>query len=85
MRFPDWTGAQDCATKVFGSYDTFIGTIADATKRDELISVGLEQAATSAIFQEIRSLSHEFQVGLDTFFYHGPKEVSTLTYRYSLF
>lgn len=85
MRFETWPGAADCAARILNSYDAFIGIIASGTSRGELESVTQEQAAQSAVFQEVRRLSREFQGGLDAFFYHGPAEISKLTYNYSLF
>ena len=48
---------------IFGSYDRFVGILADKAQRDHLESLTEEDAPSDPIYQHARQLSHTFRDG----------------------
>ena len=59
------TGQAGPARKIMGSYDAFLACLDSTEKRTELEKLPFEKAESNAAFQEMRSVSHDFQDGLD--------------------
>ena len=58
----------DCALKLFGSYDGFLGLLNDQQKRNHLDKLEPEDQDKSLIFTEARQIRHRFRLAIqDTF------------------
>jgi len=83
MASPDLLSA---ATKVFDSYDAFLGMLHDSEARKHLKRLSPEDTPGDATFQRVRDLGHRFQRGLDELFVPDtPTHVSKLTKAFGLF
>ncbi len=76
----------DQTTKsILGSYDEFIGMLADVEVRTRLEGLTEEDAETDQVYQRARALSHQFRDGLLTFFFDPDSGLETLTKTYGVF
>ena len=69
---------------IFESYNAFLGILGDQSKREELNDLRSEGAQKSALFQEIRTISRDFQSGLTTLFFETDS-FRNLTRKYGVF
>jgi hypothetical protein len=73
------------ARKLFGSYDAFIGILADSGKRQRLEEVTEQEADADPVYQEARSLSHDFRDALMELFFDTSSSMNELTKNYGVF
>jgi hypothetical protein len=76
--------ANSTAQKLFDSYDRFLGVL-DDRRRDELAALRQDEMANSAVWQEIRELSHQFQSGLNELFYGEDDPLKQMMISYGVF
>jgi len=82
LRYPH---LDDSARKILGSYDEFIGILADDRQRTRLDELQEHEVESDEIFQRARRLSHCFRDGLLEFFFDGQSDMSDLTKNYGVF
>jgi predicted nucleotidyltransferase len=82
LRFPHLNGV---ANQIIGSYNEFLGILADPNQRQHLETLSEEQAETDKIYQGARHLSHTFRDGLSQLFFDEPSGLDTLTKNYGVF
>lgn len=73
------------ARKILGSYDEFIGMLANATSRSKLEDLAEKDAEKDPTYQSARKLSHEFRDGLLDVFFDAKSELDVLTRNYGVF
>jgi predicted nucleotidyltransferase len=73
------------ARKILGSYNDFIGMLADERVRSHLEQMTEENADADATYQRARGLSHTFRDGLLAFFFDPKSELESLTKNYGVF
>ena len=59
----------DSLRSLFGRYDEFLSVLDDPTKRSWLDKLGRDSVADDALYNDMRTLSHEFQSALITMFF----------------
>lgn len=72
-------------TALFRDYDSFLAILSTTDKRDQLKQLTFEQSESNPIFQEVRTLGHEFQDSLNHLFVTPDTELGKLTLRYGIF
>jgi predicted nucleotidyltransferase len=82
LRYPHLEGA---ANKIFGSYNEFVGMLADDDQRKRLDEIQEEDAEGDKTFQNARRLSHDFRNGLLEFFFDEQSGMDSLTKNYGVF
>jgi predicted nucleotidyltransferase len=82
LRYPHLEGA---ARKIFGSYDEFVGILANPEKRDRLERLSDSEASTDETHKRARELSHDYRDGLIEFFFDDQSEMLNLTKNYGVF
>jgi hypothetical protein len=75
---------RDTQLKLFDSYNRFLD-ILDDERRDALGRMTEPEMATSAIWNEIREISHNFHSGLLELFFGDDEELRNLTTQYGVF
>jgi len=75
----------ETANKILGSYNEFIGMLADENIRSRLEELTEENADTDTVYQQARRLSHTFRDGLLEFFFDPKSELDVLTKNYGVF
>jgi predicted nucleotidyltransferase len=75
----------DAANKILGSYDRFLGILADEEQRKHLEVLSEAEAETDSIFQTARRLTHDYRDGLLTVFFDAPSGIDVLTRNYGVF
>jgi predicted nucleotidyltransferase len=76
---------RDTQRDLFDSYNRFLGILDDQEKRDALKSMTEAEMATSAVWDEIRTISHAFHSGLRAVFFGNDEELRELTIDYGVF
>jgi hypothetical protein len=82
LRYPH---LNEAARKIIGSYDAFIGILADPGQRERLEKVTHTDAAQDPVHRHARDLSHEYRDGLLEFFFDEQSEMNDLTRNYGVF
>ena len=82
LRFPHLDQA---STQIFGSYNDFLGLLANPESRQLLETVTEDKAETDPTFLKARSLSHIFRDGLMTIFFDPQSGLEELTKNYGVF
>lgn len=82
LRFPH---LQATARVIFDAYDQFLGVLADDEKRKHLEELLLNNQDTDAIYNELRSASHQFRDGILNLFFDPKSELGELTRMYGVF
>lgn len=72
------------AQKLFDSYDAFLGVL-DDERRQSLEQSNPGEMGASPVWQEIRNLSNQFQLGLNELFYSSDEELRNLIVSYGVF
>lgn len=72
-------------TALFRDYDSFLEILATTDKRDRLKKLTFDQSESNPIFQEVRTLGHEFQDSLNHLFLTPDTELGKLTLKYGVF
>jgi predicted nucleotidyltransferase len=75
----------DVADKILGSYDGFLGILADDEQRQRLESVTEENAEDDEVYRTARDLSRAFRDGLLAFFFDPESDMDSLTKNYGVF
>ena len=79
-------GAPNTASeKLFRSYDSFLAALDDPDIRGHLKDLKSDHAESSAVFQDMREISHGFQDALTEFFFESNKDLFELIRRYGVF
>jgi hypothetical protein len=80
------------ASRLFNSYDSFIGLLADETHlqngktpREHLDDLPAEELDSDAVYQEARDLSHRFRDAVHDIFLRSSTPLSNLTIEYGVF
>lgn len=73
------------ALKILGSYDAFIGMLADSEIRTGLELLSEEAADADSVYQQARELSHTFRDGVLEFFFDTKSELDAMTKNYGVF
>ncbi len=74
----------ETALQVIGSYDAFMGILADDEKRKHLSSLSMDALGSDTLFKEATSLTYTFQTGLDSIFFED-QEVGALVRKFGVF
>jgi hypothetical protein len=84
----DSSKRQTISRRLFGTYNAWLTLLGDDAKRKRLESLGHDQAASDAEFQEIRRMSAEFSKGLQLLFFSrdsDPDPIAQLSLEYVAF
>ncbi|MEX2261785.1 MAG: DUF294 nucleotidyltransferase-like domain-containing protein [Bryobacteraceae bacterium] len=73
------------ARKLFDSYDQFLAILDDQAKRTELENLREHDMAKSSVWEDIRSLSRDFHLGLIELFFGQDEEIRSLSMEYAVF
>jgi predicted nucleotidyltransferase len=76
---------RDTQRGLFDSYNSFLAILDDEKKRDALKTMTEEEMATSAVWREIRAISHAFHSGLKNLFFGDDEELRELSTNYGVF
>jgi hypothetical protein len=82
LRYPH---LDDSARKILGSYNEFVGILADDRDREHLDRLRESDADDDRIFQRARGLSHDFRDALLEFFFDEDSGMCDLTRIYGVF
>ncbi|MGA7409560.1 MAG: nucleotidyltransferase domain-containing protein [Bryobacteraceae bacterium] len=82
LRFPH---LDDAANQIIGSYNDFLGILADKDKRAHLESLPEDKGEQDEVYQTARHLSHTFRDGLVELFFDKKSGMETLTKNYGVF
>lgn len=75
----------DAARNILGSYNEFLGILADDGQRQCLEALAEDAAETNEVYRRARQLSHQFRDGLLTLFFHEASGMNDLTKNYGVF
>ena len=78
------TEGHEAARKILGSYDEFIGVLADERQRAALETLGVEGLDADGAFDTARDISHRFRDGVLALFF-DVKPIADLTRIYGVF
>lgn len=81
-RFPHLS---DHGAKMFESYNYFIGTLADESKREHLSRLSIGHESFDPSYLELQAMSHKFRDGLLELFFDEESGLSKLTKTYGIF
>jgi hypothetical protein len=70
---------------IFSTYDRFLAILNDEGSRNELQTIAREDADKSKVFQEVRTISHEFRDALLNWLYTPNTRLYELVKQYGLF
>ena len=76
---------ETAARRILGSYDEFLGILADQPSRDHLEELMEDCAHSDKLYQHARELSHTFRDGLQDFFFDHDSGLESLTKAYGVF
>jgi len=76
--------SSEVAKNLFGCYDQFLGVLSNLSMRKELDDLRPNDAAGSATFQHVRTISYRFQDALNQLFF-GHERIGNLTREYGVF
>jgi predicted nucleotidyltransferase len=82
LKYPHLDSA---AQSIFDSYDKFLGIVADQQKRKHLEELNEGDGERDAVYQDARTLSHQFRDGLLAFFFDQKSGLDDLTKNYGVF
>jgi predicted nucleotidyltransferase len=82
LRYPHLDVAAD---KILGSYNAFLGILADDGQRNHLESLSEGHAEQDSLFQCARGLTHEYRDGLLAVFFDTRSGIDNLTKNYGVF
>ena len=75
----------DAAQDILGSYNEFLGILANQEVRDHLDGLPENAAETDEVYRRARNLSHRFRDGLSTLFFDEASGMNHLTKTYGVF
>ena len=78
-------GLDDAARDILGSYNEFLGILADDDQRQCLETLAEDAAETNEVYRRARQLSHQFRDGLLTLFFDEASGMNDLTKNYGVF
>jgi len=73
------------AVEILTPYDEFLGCLHDKEKRGHLKELSFDDAREDDVFNELRTISHRCQEGLERLFFDQDEELFRLTRRYGVF
>ena len=82
LRYPHLDTA---AVQIIGSYNDFLGILADGSQRVHLDTLNENMAENDEVYQRARKLSHSFRDGLLKLFFDTESEMDQLTKNYGVF
>ncbi|HYZ83198.1 MAG TPA: nucleotidyltransferase domain-containing protein [Bryobacteraceae bacterium] len=82
LRYPH---LDEAAGQILGSYNEFLGILADKNKRDHLESLAEGDAETDSVYQGARQLSHSYRDGLLRLLFDPTSGMDELTKNYGVF
>ena len=82
LRYRHLDGA---ARKIFGSYNEFVGMLADPETRTRLENLTDAEASADPTHRRAREISHDYRDGLLEFFFDDQSGIGTLTRNYGVF
>ena len=65
---------QTISRRLFGTYNAWLSLLGDDNQRKRLESLSHDQAATDAVFQEVRRMGSEFSKGLQLLFFNRDED-----------
>jgi hypothetical protein len=74
----------EIASRVMGSYDSFLALLADPNRRDHLEKLKFEDVENDETFGQVRGFSHSFQDGLTALFFDD-EDLRDLIIKYGVF
>jgi hypothetical protein len=77
--------ARATARKFFGAYDDFLAILGDVEKRATLMTLRLQDAISSKVWNEARAASHRFREAIETLFFSEDQRLHELTRSYGVF
>jgi hypothetical protein len=66
-------GARDPGVRALSAYDEFLAILDDASRREQLSALGVEEAPESQLFTRIAELGKEFEAGLLALLFDDPE------------
>lgn len=84
-QFGDALGAEAATCELLDHYDQFLAVLDDDQKRQTLVQLDFEAAATDPTYLETRQIGSGFQDALTKLFFHSNDELTKLTQRYGVF
>ncbi len=79
------TGAHDAGLRALGAYDRWLGLLQDAAVRRSLKQLPREQADSSELFREIRTLSDQLEQGLLALLFESDRRLAGVVREYTIF
>lgn len=79
------THLRELACNVFAAYDNFLGVLSDEARRDELEKMEHCQREGSALYGELREVTHRFRDGRIEIFFDQQSGLEKLTQLYGVF
>jgi len=76
--------SNDTALKIFNAYDEFLAILDQDAIRKELEDLTAENAGTNETFHKVRTISNDFQEGLNQLFFKN-RHLGPLTMKYGVF
>lgn len=84
MAIEKYDVTREVADKLFGAYAEFLRILDDRDRRETLKNLRTDDSRTNGVFNNIKQISHTFELALDSLFFENPK-LAPLTRKYGVF